>query len=158
MSDPINTPPPPSTPPSSAEFGSWSARVVAALIDGLPIGIVFFIFSKVFGEASAGAGGVSTSLSGPPFLLFLLLAIGWVVYNWGLKQGRTGQTFGKGVMNVAVYKAGTTEPLGTGLSVGRYVVHIVDAIPCYLGYLWPLWDSENRTFTDMILNTRVYKA
>jgi hypothetical protein len=44
------------------------------------------------------------------------------------------------------------------LSVGRYFVHIVDAIPCYLGYLWPLWDSENRTFTDMILNTRVYKA
>jgi len=29
---------------------------------------------------------------------------------------------------------------------------------CYLGYLWPLWDAENRTFTDMILNTRVYKA
>ena len=35
---------------------------------------------------------------------------------------------------------------------------MIDGIPCYLGYLWPLWDKENRTLTDMILDTRVYKA
>lgn len=156
MTDPMSTPPPP--PPPTAAFGSWGARVVAALIDGLPIGAVYFVFALLFGENTAEAGTVSTNLSGAPALLFFLLAIVWIVYNWGLKQGRTGQTLGKGVMNIAVFKAGTTEPLGTGLSIGRYFVHILDAIPCYLGYLWPLWDAENRTFTDMILNTRVYKA
>ena len=61
-------------------------------------------------------------------------------------------------MNIAVYKTGSTETLGTGLSIGRTIAHIIDAIPCYLGYLWPLWDKENRTFTDMILDTRVYKT
>ena len=157
MTDPMSPPPPP-PPPSGAEFGSWGARVVAALIDGLPIGVVYFIFALLFGENTVGGGAASTNLTGLPALLFFLIAIGWIVYNWGIKQGSTGQTLGKGIMNVAVFKAGTTEPLGTGLSIGRYFVHILDAIPCYLGYLWPLWDSENRTFTDMILNTRVYKA
>jgi len=157
MTDPMATPPPP-PPPSPAEFGSWGARVIAAIIDGLPIGVVYFILALLLGENTAGGGSASTNLTGLPALLFFLVAIGWLVYNWGIKQGSTGQTLGKGVMNIAVFKVGTTEALGTGLSIGRYFVHILDAIPCYLGYLWPLWDSENRTFTDMILNTRVYKA
>lgn len=153
MTGPMSTP-----PQSTAEFGSWGARVVAALIDGLPIVVVYIVFALLFGENTAADGSMSTNLSGPPALLFFLITIGWIVYNWGMKQGRTGQTLGKGIMNVAVFKAGTTEPLGTGLSVGRYFVHVLDALPCYLGYLWPLWDAENRTFADMILNTRVYKA
>jgi uncharacterized RDD family membrane protein YckC len=155
MTDPATTPPP---APSSAAFGSWGARVAAAIIDGIPIGVAYFVLALLFGTNTAGGGGVSTSLSGAPALLFFVIAIGWVVFNWGLKQGKTGSTFGKGVMNIAVYKTGTAEPLGTGLSIGRYFLHVLDAIPCYLGYLWPLWDGENRTFTDMILNTRVYKA
>ncbi len=155
MSQPMDAP---MSQAPSQEFGSWGARVVAAILDGLPIGIVYVVFSILFGESSAGGGSISTSLSGAPFLLFLVIAIGWIVYNWGVKQGGTGQTFGKGIMNVAVYKTATTDPLGTGLSIGRYFVHIIDGIPCYIGYLWPLWDKENRTFTDMVLDTRVYKA
>jgi uncharacterized RDD family membrane protein YckC len=155
MTEPL-TPPPP--PPSGAEFASWGARVVAAIIDELPILVAYFVFALVFGENTVGGGSVSTNLSGPPFLVFLLISLGWFVYNWGLKQGRTGQTVGKGVMNIAVFKAGTTDALGTGLSIGRTLVHVIDSIPCYLGYLWPLWDGENRTFTDMVLNTRVYKS
>jgi uncharacterized RDD family membrane protein YckC len=156
MAQPMDAAPPPPMP--GQEFGSWGARVLAAIIDGLPIVAVYVVFAILFGENSAGNGSVSTNLSGGPFLLFLLIYIGWLVYNWGIKQGSTGQTLGKGVMNIAVYKTGSTETLGTGLSIGRAIVHIIDGIPCYLGYLWPLWDKENRTFTDMILDTRVYKV
>ncbi|MDF1705752.1 MAG: RDD family protein [Aeromicrobium sp.] len=53
--------------------------------------------------------------------------------------------------------AQTGRPLGFGLSFARQIVHVVDAIPCYLGFLWPLWDRENRTFADMMLSTRVVK-
>jgi uncharacterized RDD family membrane protein YckC len=158
MSDPISTPPPPPGPGPAQEFGSWGARVVAAIIDGLPMAVVYVILAALFGENTAGGGSFSTNLSGGAALLFFVIYIAWLVYNWGIRQGSTGQTIGKGVMNVAVYKAGTTETLGTGLSIGRTIVHIIDAIPCYIGYLWPLWDKENRTFTDMILDTRVYQA
>ncbi len=156
MTDPMNAPPPP--PPSSAEFGSWGARVGAYVLDILPIAVLYTVVALIFGDNSAGGGAVSTSLTGLPAVVVFVLGVGWLVYNWGVKQGATGQTMGKKVLNIAVYKAGTTETLGTGLSFGRYLVHIIDAIPCYIGFLWPLWDKENRTFTDMILDTRVYKA
>ena len=40
----------------------------------------------------------------------------------------------------------------------RYLLNIVNAIPCYLGYLWPLWDSKRQTFADKIMSTYVIKA
>ena len=48
--------------------------------------------------------------------------------------------------------------IGGGLTFARQLVHVLDALPCGLGYLWPLWDRENRTFADMIMSTRVFKA
>ena len=156
MAQPMDAAPPPPMP--GQEFGSWGARVVAYIIDELPIIAVYIVIAILFGDNSASGSGFSTSVNGAPALLFFVLSIGWLIYNWGIKQGSTGQTLGKGVLNIAVYKAGTTETLGTGLSIGRAIVHVIDAIPCYIGFLWPLWDKENRTFTDMILETRVYKV
>ena len=37
-------------------------------------------------------------------------------------------------------------------------INIVNAIPCYLGYLWPLWDAKRQTFADKIMSTYVIKA
>ena len=48
--------------------------------------------------------------------------------------------------------------IGAGLSIGRAILHVVDQLPCYLGYLWPLWDAKKQTFTDKIVQTVVIKA
>ena len=48
--------------------------------------------------------------------------------------------------------------IGGGLALARYLLNIVNAIPCYLGYLWPLWDSKRQTFADKIMGTYVIKA
>ena len=37
----------------------------------------------------------------------------------------------------------------------RQLAHIVDSLVCYLGWLWPLWDSKNQTFADKIMSTVV---
>lgn len=37
----------------------------------------------------------------------------------------------------------------------RGIVHVIDAIPCYVGYLWPLWDQRRQTFTDKVMKTVV---
>ena len=50
------------------------------------------------------------------------------------------------------------QPIGPGWSFLRYVLHIVDAIPCYLGYFWPIWDSHKQTFADKIMHTYVIHA
>ncbi len=57
-----------------------------------------------------------------------------------------------------MFKTGTTEPLGPGLTFVRQLAHILDGIPCLIGYLFPLWDKEKRTFADMVMNSRVYQA
>ena len=49
----------------------------------------------------------------------------------------------------------TGEPMGAGMCFVRQVVHIVDSLPCYLGYLWPLWDAKRQTFADKIMTTVV---
>ena len=53
---------------------------------------------------------------------------------------------------------GTGPPIGAGLAFVRYLLNIVNALPCYLGYLWPLWDSHRQTFADKIMSTYVIKA
>ena len=49
-------------------------------------------------------------------------------------------------------------PIGPGRSFLRQVAHILDALPCYLGYLWPLWDSKRQTFADKIMTTVVVRV
>ena len=78
---------------------------------------------------------------------------------WNLvRQGKTGQTIGKGVLNIRLVRLDGINPPGVGLSIGRAFLHIVDALPCYLGFLWPLWDDKRQTFADKILNTVVVTA
>jgi hypothetical protein len=35
----------------------------------------------------------------------------------------------------------------------RQLAHIVDAIICYIGFLFPLWDNKRQTLADKIMTT-----
>lgn len=155
MTDPYGTPP---QAPSNLAFAGWGSRVGAVIVDALPTIVVFVLAATLFGTSETSDGGFSLQLSGGGALIYFVFAIGWFIYNVGMLQGRTGQSVGKKVLGIRLARAGSTEPIGLGLSIGRQFVHILDALPCYLGFLWPIWDGEKRTFADMILTTRVYKA
>ena len=122
-------------PASGTALASWGARLGAYIIDILPIVILFVVLTAAFGDNETTSTSFSFQLNGLPALAYFVLTIGWLVVNWGLPQGRRG----------------------VGPSIARQVLHVVDALPCYLGFLWPLWDKENRTFADMIMETRVVK-
>lgn len=167
-----NFPPPPPPPPpggpgwgpptdagfqppgaAQASYASWTQRVGASLLDGL-IGGAFvlagFLLAFIFGSVSDVPGGIALVLG----------YVGSIAFSfWNLaRQGRTGQTIGKGVLGITLVRLGQTGPPGVGLSIGRSFLHIVDALPCYLGFLWPLWDKQRQTFTDKILETVVVTA
>ena len=144
-------------PASGTALASWGARLGAYIIDILPPTVLVIVLTALFGQNETTSNSFSFALTGVPFVVYIVLAIGWALFNWGHLQGSTGQTVGKKVLGIAVHGAQTGRPLGFGLSFARQIVHIVDAIPCYLGFLWPLWDKENRTFADMMLSTRVVK-
>ncbi|MBC7278163.1 RDD family protein [Nocardioides sp.] len=160
------------TPP----YASWGARVGAFVIDGLIGAVAMIPFYVGYGLliGGAAAGGVSEydpntgmyTPAGEPngalmaiggILMFIgfLVSLAFLFWNYGLKQGKTGYTIGKGVLGIKVVKEADGQVLGTWFSIGRQFVHILDSMACYIGYLWPLWDDKRQTFADKILTTIV---
>ena len=117
---------------------------------GIAIGASGATTDPVTGEVSGGnaAGFVLASVG-------YLLIFGILIWNTIFRQGRTGWSVGKQVLGIRLLKEQTGEPMGAGLCFVRQVVHIVDGLPCYLGYLWPLWDAKRQTFADKIMTTVV---
>jgi len=103
--------------------------------------VLVSIFVEVF---------ISTSLG---FLVWLI-AIVWYFYNKYL-EGATGQSYGKKIAGTKLIRAQDGGLLGGGQGAVRGFTHILDAIPCYIGFLWPLWDAKKQTFADKIMSTYV---
>ncbi|MHA6796700.1 RDD family protein [Pseudonocardia bannensis] len=82
----------------------------------------------------------------------------FAVWNSGYRQGTTGQSIGKKVVGTRLLLATTGRPVGFGLAVGRQLAHVLDGLPFYLGYLWPIWDERRQTFADKVCNTLVVRA
>ncbi len=140
--------------PAGPPLASWGQRVGAYLIDGLittAIVLAGFVLGAILGTVSDALG----------VFFFVVGFIACIVFTgWNLvQQGQTGQTVGKGVLNIRLVRLDGINPPGVGLSVGRYFLHVfIDGALCNLGYLWPLWDQKRQTFADKIVNTVVVVA
>jgi uncharacterized RDD family membrane protein YckC len=163
---------PPSNKPTFGfgGYASWSTRVGAYLIDQLggmvaafPLWIGYGILIANTTTTTNTDGTTTSEYSGsiglPVFLIVIgaITSIGFYVWNICIRQGRTGASIGKSVLAVRLVNT-DMQPIGPGWSFLRSVLHIVDAIPCYLGYFWPIWDSRRQTFADKIMNTFVIQA
>ena len=144
-------------------YTSWITRVAAWFIDYLPVLIVVGIAQGIailtgdnecvtYGSGVACTSSYSVVGSVVSFL-GSVLALAFVVWNYGYRQGTTGSSIGKSVMKFKVISEKTWQPIGFGLSVVRQLAHFVDAIICYIGYLFPLWDSKRQTLADKIMTT-----
>jgi uncharacterized RDD family membrane protein YckC len=156
-------------PGGAYSFAHWGKRVGSYIIDALvmmvamiPYFIGFAIggastetsVDPVTGELTTTGGG----MSGIALVLIILGAVlGLAVFIWNvcIKQGRTGYSIGKGVLGIKLIKLDTGQPLGAGMSFVRQIAHILDQLPCYIGYLWPLWDSKRQTFADKVMGSVV---
>jgi uncharacterized RDD family membrane protein YckC len=136
-------PPPPQTAMQSGAArgprASFGQRLVAAIIDGILIGVVGAIIELAI-RNSLGT------------LIALVVGIGY--YGW-LEGSTSGQTVGKKMMGIRVYDLRQGGPIGTGRAVGRYFARIISTIPCLLGYFWMLWDGEKQTWHDKLVGSVV---
>lgn len=144
-------------------YAQWGARVGAALLDGLPAGLLGLV------GALALSGTMNTPThrnpsfgpSGGGIAVMILCYAGsfaYMIWNVGFRQGKTGQTWGKRALGIAVIGEQTGAPLGVGLSIGRQFAQIVNALPCYIGFLFPLWDAKAQTFADKMIGSIVVAA
>lgn len=92
-----------------------------------------------------------------PALVLIGIVTGPTFFVWDtcLKVGRTGYTVGKGILGIRLIGEATGQPIGAGMALSRSIAHILDSLPCYLGYFWPLWDAKRQTFADKVTSTTV---
>ena len=151
-------------------YAGWFTRVGAYLIDyivalvaALPLwagyGILIANTSTTTNPDGTTTSDYSGSVAVPLILIVIgaLSSIGFYIWNVCIRQGRTGATIGKSVLAVRLVNS-DLQPIGGGSAFLRSILHIVDAIPCYLGYFWPIWDSRKQTFADKIMTTFVIHA
>jgi uncharacterized RDD family membrane protein YckC len=128
-------PPQPGAPNAGGPSGpraGFGQRFGAFLIDGILVGIPFAIVYY----------GINHALG---LVFSLALGIGYFGY---LEGSKSGQTVGKRAMGIRVIDYNTGGPIGFGRALIRYVGRIVSYVPCFLGYLWMLWDKEKQTWHD----------
>ena len=161
----------PGAPPLGAlpkeAYTPWLTRVLAWLIDFIPVAILEGIgYGLLLGtretacitdtsEYNLGeycATGAST-LGQASFIITWLLSLAYIVWNYGYRQGTTGSSIGKSIMKFKVVSEKTGQPIGFGLSIVRQLAHIIDGAICYIGYLFPLWDAKRQTIADKIMTT-----
>lgn len=155
-------------------YAHWGKRVGAYLVDQALLLIAYIPAFIAIGIVIQGASEATTTINrttGVPettsatpeqqgLILGLMVLSGVLflaifIWNICLKQGRTGYSVGKGLMGIRLIKEETGQPIGAGMAFVRQLAHIVDGIPCNIGYLWPLWDAKRQTFADKILSTVV---
>jgi len=151
-------------------YTPWGTRVLARLIDFIPVGILEGIgWCLLLGtretacvtdtsEYSLGefcATGAST-LGQISIILTGILALTYWIWNLGYRQGTTGSSIGQSIMKFKVVNEKTGRPVGFGMSLLREVLYGVAAVLC-LGVLWlvavlfPLWDIKRQTLVDKML-------
>jgi uncharacterized RDD family membrane protein YckC len=118
----------------------------------LLIGVVAFV--STIDQATGKPSGAGLAI----YLVCVLVSIGLGIYNRYILAGRTGQSWGRKALNIRLLSEATGQPIGGGMAFVRDLAHILDGLPFYIGYLFPLWDAKRQTFADKILKTVVVPA
>jgi uncharacterized RDD family membrane protein YckC len=148
-------------------YTPWLTRVGAFLIDTLPFAVIlgagWLILQNSVNTACLTATTrydvdqictIAYSTLGMAVMWgAVLVGLVYLVWNYGYRQGTTGSSIGKSVLKFKVVSENTGQPLGFGLSVLRQITHVVDAVPFYIGYLFPLWTAKRQTLADKIMAT-----
>ncbi len=138
-------------------LASWGRRVAATLVDALVIALLYLPGTVVFQLAANSGAGPNVAVFVVLGILLQLLAVGLTLWNQLGALGRTGQTWGKQAMGIRLLRKADGRPLGTGMVILRSIVHLLDSLPCHLGYLWPLWDARRQTFADKLVGSLVLR-
>lgn len=157
----------PGAPLPKEAYTPWITRVLAWVVDFIPILIIEGIGWGILmgtqetvcvtdtSEFELGdfcATGAST-IGQLAIGLTSVVILAYAIWNYGYRQGTTGSSIGKSIMKFKVVSEKTWQPIGFGLSIVRQLAHLIDGAICYIGYLFPLWDAKRQTIADKIMTT-----
>lgn len=129
-------------------------RVLATIVDGVVLAVIFWLFSALFGTTSAEGGEVSASVSGVASLVLFVLAFAYYI----MMEGYLGQTLGKMLLGIKVVREDTGEVPGLGAAAIRTVLRIVDGFFFYIvAFIAVLASQKNQRLGDMAAHTLVVR-
>ncbi len=153
-------------------YAHWSRRFAAFALDTAPTGLAMIPFWVGYGLfyvqvgdlTSRGSVPLTQALLSEPLrpallwsvtgLVLLLASLGWVGWNRWSTAGRTGRSWGKRVLRIALVAEVNGQPVGVGNAVLRDLLHLLDGL-ALVGLLRPLWDRKRQTFADKLMTTVV---
>jgi uncharacterized RDD family membrane protein YckC len=133
-------------------------RVVATIIDGILLSLVYSGFTALFGrdngEHSGSALDFTRLTTGAGLWWFLVALLYYVVL-----ESTLGRTVGKMVTGIRVVKETTGRPPGVGAALVRTLLRIIDGIGGYLlGFIIVLCSKNCRRLGDMGAETLVVRS
>jgi uncharacterized RDD family membrane protein YckC len=120
-------------------------RLMSAFYDSLFVIAILFIITAL---ALAANGGEAISAEHPLywFYVLILVAISFTYYAWFLMHG--GQTPGMKTWRMRLCRS-------DGLELKAVVLYLLAAVVSWcmlgIGYLWVVFDAQNRTWHDILL-------
>ena len=149
-------------PVGGPRLASHGTRIVAYIIDaiiaGIVMGIIYFVFGLVI-AAIAGTGSEAATAAGLLIGLVAVALVGFLYfpYFWVKKQG---QTPGHKLMHLRVVRAADGGALTWGSGILRVIGYAINSIVFGLpiGWIWILIDAQRRGWHDIIAGTLVVEA
>ena len=146
------------SPEGTLDYKVTGRRIVAALLDLIPLVVLFLVMAAAFGEsgktADEGDGNMySVSLNGWPFVLYIFLSWAYFV----VFEGLTARTPGKFLLGLKVVK----------LDGGRYdwkavlvrnILRIVVPVFYIVGLVTIAVTEKNQRIGDLAAGTTVVRA
>ncbi|BBY58656.1 RDD family protein [Mycolicibacterium sarraceniae] len=133
-------------------LASWPARAGAYAVDVFfPAGVVITCLLVAQSASISGRGWLQWTAIAIAAAVFLALAL-----NRLLLPSLTGWTLGRSLVGIAVVRRDKA-PIDPWRLLIRDLAHLLDTAALFVGWLWPLWDSRNRTFADLITRTEVHR-
>jgi Mce-associated membrane protein len=136
----------------TAPLASWPARAGALCLDMLVgIGVIAVLVPLVLTTPQRG------------WLWWVYMAVAAVIVllmlaNRWLLPTVTGWSLGRALFGIRVVRRGDGAAVGFVRLLVRDLAHLLDTCALLVGWLWPLWDSRNRTFADLLLRTEVHRV
>jgi len=186
-------PPPPPPPPAPGPFpggvpygyqavpldrlgrplADWWQRFVAIVIDGLIIGVVYWILAAAVVSSSLRTG--LTHFAFRLWLVQVIVGLGAIAYFALLEGSERGQSVGMMALGIAVRDATTGGTISRSRAGARMVIlypwlvlimiPLIGGVLGFLGDIWtlicglsPLWNPARQGYHDIAQNTSVIKT
>jgi len=133
------------------EYATWPSRAVAYLVD-MVVPIASIVVLALIATVADGCIWIVL----PALVAVVLVAVA-ILANTVFRQGKTGQTLGKMMVDIRIVQLADNAAPGIGRALFHEVAKVLNTVPLFIGWLWPLRDNCGQTFADKLANTAVVR-